>query len=148
MQDIRWRQRYSNYTSILSLLKRSLQNKSVDDFTELEQIGLAKSFELCFELMWKLLKDYLEYEDIEIGLLSPKNIIKAAATMGLLEQMDVDGSILIEALKSRNELVHVYDKEKFNKSIKNINEIVLPQMIMIDNYFNNVDRVGVEILND
>jgi len=73
-QDVRWKQRYSNYSSILNILYDSLQDKAPEDYSELEQMGLAKSFELCFELLWKLLKDYLENEDIEIGLSSPKNI--------------------------------------------------------------------------
>ena len=109
MQDIRWKQRHSSYTSILNLLNDSMAGKDPEDFTELEQIGLAKSFELSFELLWKLLKDYLESENIEIGLISPGNILKAAASKGLLQLMDADGDILMKAHKSRNELVHIYD---------------------------------------
>ncbi|MCL2501104.1 MAG: nucleotidyltransferase substrate binding protein [Defluviitaleaceae bacterium] len=135
MHDVRWRQRYSNYTNILKLLGDNLSDKSPEEFNELEQIGLAKSYELCFELLWKLLKDYLEYEDIEIGLVSPKNILKAAAEKGLLEDMEVNGDILIMAHKSRNELVHVYDHEKFNQILKQIKELYLPEMIRINHYF-------------
>jgi len=135
MQDIRWKQRYSNYTNLLNLLNSSLQDKSPDEFTELEQIGLAKSFELCFELLWKLLKDYLEYEDIEIGLISPKNILKASAAKGLLQLIGADGDILMEAHKSRNELVHIYDHEKFYKTLVEVKEVFLPDMVKVDIYF-------------
>ncbi|MCL2610045.1 MAG: nucleotidyltransferase substrate binding protein [Defluviitaleaceae bacterium] len=135
MQDIRWKQRYSNYTSILNLLNSSMKDSSLNDFTELELIGLAKSFELCFELLWKLLKDYLEHENVEIGLISPKNILKAAASKGLLQLINADGDVLIKAHKSRNELVHIYDHEKFLKILKEIQEILLPEMVKVDNYF-------------
>ncbi|MCL1884168.1 MAG: nucleotidyltransferase substrate binding protein [Defluviitaleaceae bacterium] len=135
MHDIRWKQRYANYTNILNILKSNFQNKKPEDFTELEQIGLAKSFELCFELLWKLIKDYLEHEDVEIGLISPKNILKAAASRGLLGQMDVDGDILLKTHKSRNELTHVYDHEKFSSALHDIKYIYLPEMIKIDSYF-------------
>jgi nucleotidyltransferase substrate binding protein (TIGR01987 family) len=135
MHDIRWKQRYSNYASMLNLLNSSLQNKTLNDFTELEQIGLSKSFELCFELLWKLLKDYLEYEDIEIGLISPKNILKAAAAKGLLQQIGADGDILMKANRSRNELVHVYDLKKFCQVLKDVEETFLPEMVKVDSYF-------------
>ena len=32
IQDIRWKQRYTNYANMLSLLKRSLQDKVPKDF--------------------------------------------------------------------------------------------------------------------
>ena len=78
MDDIRWKQRHLNYTNILKVLNTNLADREPKEFTELEHIGLAKSFELSFELMWKLLKDFWEQEEIEIGLISPKNILKAA----------------------------------------------------------------------
>lgn len=135
MQDIRWKQRHHNYTSIFNLLSNNLQSKALSDFTELEQIGIAKSFELSYELLWKLFKDYLEHEGVEIGLVSPKNILKAAAEKGLLQLMDVDGDILMNAHKSRNELLHVYDQEKFGHALKDIKESFLPEMLKIDMYF-------------
>jgi len=135
MQDIRWKQRFSGYTNILKLLADSLKGKNLCEFSELEQIGLAKSFELCFELLWNLLKDYLEEENIEIGLLSPKNILKVAASKGLLDDMGVDGDVLMQAHKSRNELVHIYDHEKFVSALEEVNEKYLPQLIKVEIYF-------------
>jgi nucleotidyltransferase substrate binding protein (TIGR01987 family) len=140
MKDIRWRQRYSNYSNIIKLLKSNFQNKAPHHFNELEQIGLAKSFELCFELLWKLLKDYLEYEDVEIGIVSPKNILKAAAAKGLLEAMGVNGDILMQAHKSRNSLVHVYDQKNFNRILTQVQQAFLPEMIKIDMYFKAMDE--------
>jgi len=135
MHDIRWKQRYSNYVNMLRVLSDSLQGKAPDEFTELEQVGLAKSFEMSFELLWKLLKDYLEHEDIEIGLVSPKNILKAAASKGLLQLMGVDGDILMKAHKSRNELVHIYDYEAFCMTLLDIKRVFLPEMIKVETYF-------------
>jgi len=135
MQDVRWKQRYENYTNVLHLLNSSLRDRSPGDFSELEQIGLAKSFELSFELLWKLIKDYLEHEEIEIELISPKNILKAAAAKGLLQLIDADGDILIKAYKSRNELVHVYDYKEFSQILTDIKESFLPEMLKVDDYF-------------
>jgi nucleotidyltransferase substrate binding protein (TIGR01987 family) len=135
MNDIRWKQRHANYTNILKILNDSLTDKELEDFTELERIGLAKSFEVSFELLWKLLKDFLEYEEIEIGLISPKNILKAAASSGVLEKIGANGDILMQAHKSRNELAHIYDYEKFSTALESIKKSYLLEMIKIDDFF-------------
>ena len=135
MNDIRWKQRHANYTIMLKVLNDSLTDKEPRDLTELEQIGLAKCFELSFELLWKLVKDFLEHEEIEIGLISPKNVLKAAAASGLLEKIGADGDILMQAHKSRNELVHIYDNDKFSTVLVSIKESYLQEMIKIDDFF-------------
>jgi len=135
MNDIRWRQRHANYTNILKILSDSLTDKELKDFTELERIGLAKSFELSFELLWKLLKDFLEYEEIEIGIISPKNILKSAATSGILEKIGANGDILMQAHKSRNELAHIYDNDRFSAALESIKNSYLLEMIKIDDFF-------------
>lgn len=135
MPDIRWQQRHVNYSKMLDILKKELNKKEIENFSELEKIGLSKTFELCFELLWKLLKDYLEYEKIEIGLMSPKNILKEAAEKGLLQQIDVNGDILIKSHKTRNDLVHVYDKEKFFDALVDVKNLFLSEMIKVDDFF-------------
>ena len=135
MDDVRWKQRYANYASILKVLNDSLADREPIELTELERIGLAKCFELTFELLWKLLKDYLEHEEIEIGLISPKNILKATAASGLLEKTTADGDILMQAHNSRNELVHIYDSDKFSAALESIKHKYLPEMIKIERFF-------------
>ena len=135
MADIRWKQRHANYSNILKVLNDSFAGREPSEFTELERIGLAKSFELSFELLWKLLKDFMEHEEIEIGLISPKNILKAAAVSGLLEKANANGDVLMQAHKSRNELVHIYDNDKFTAALVNIKNMYLPEMTKIDGFF-------------
>ena len=135
-QDIRWQQRYSNYHNILAVLNRNLAESHPEDFDELEQIGLTKSFELSFELSWKLIKDYLESQGIEIGLISPKNVLRIAASSGLLELVGVDGDTLLAAHKTRNELTHMYDEEAFQAALFTVKAEYLAQLNKIDNYFN------------
>jgi len=135
MEDIRWQQRLSNYSNILRVLDANLESSDLDDFGELEQIGLAKSFELTFELMWKLIKDYLESQDVEIGLISPKNVLRVAGTSGLLELMGVDGEALIAAHRTRNELTHVYDEEAFRSALEQVKRDFLPELNKVGAYF-------------
>ena len=135
MQDVRWQQRYANYSKIVNLLNLELAEKNIADFSELEQSGISQWFELSYELLWKLLKDYLEFQEVEIGLLSPKNVLKIAASSGLLEQIAVDGEMLIEMHQSRNELTHIYDDEKALVILNFVQNNYIHQMIKIDDYF-------------
>lgn len=135
MQDVRWQQRYANYSKIVNLLNLELAEKNIADFSELEQSGISQWFELSYELLWKLLKDYLEFQEVEIGLLSPKNVLKIAASSGLLEQIAVDGEMLIEMHQSRNELTHIYDDEKALAILNFVQNNYIHQMIKIDDYF-------------
>ena len=141
MDDVRWKQRFSSYASMLNFLQDSFRSKELPEFSELERVGIAKGFELCFELLWKLLKDYLEYSEVEVNIISPKNVIKIAATSGILQTIGADGDVLMQAHKTRNELVHVYDSEGFASAVKEIKDKYLPELIKVENYFK-------EIIND
>ena len=135
MQDIRWKQRYSSYREMLNVLDRNLQYEVSESTEEIVHMALAKNLEFCFELMWKLLKDYLQHNDVEIGLISPKNVLKTAANSGLLEQMDVDGDVLMHIHETRNKLVHTYNQEKMQDILKGLKETFFPEMIKVDDYF-------------
>ncbi|MGC8676722.1 MAG: HI0074 family nucleotidyltransferase substrate-binding subunit [Hydrogenobaculum sp.] len=69
-----------------------------------------KRFELCFELGWKTLKDFLTEEGIICR--SPKSCLKEAFSMGLIDDEDEWLSIL----EDRNLSVHTY-KEELAKDI-------------------------------
>ena len=63
-----------------------------------------KRFELCFELSWKTLKDFLAEEGILCR--SPRSCLKEAFSMGLIQDEDEWLSIL----EDRNLSVHTYDE--------------------------------------
>lgn len=63
-------------------------------------------FEFTFEMSWKLMKAYLEYEGIAEAT-SPRSSIREAFKQGLIE----DGDIWLDMLLDRNRTVHIYDEE-------------------------------------
>jgi nucleotidyltransferase substrate binding protein (TIGR01987 family) len=134
-EPLRYQQRYKNYSKLIKQLNEYLSTHSIKDFSDLEQTGLATQFQLSFELMWKLLKDYLEYQEAEIGVISPKNVLRAAATSGLLEQIKADGEILIEAHTARNQLAHIYDYENAQDILLKVQQIYMPEMMKVEKYF-------------
>ena len=60
-------------------MKRLMQ---IDDLSEFERMALIQSFEICFELSWKLMKDYLESEGFAPK--SPRESVKMAFQAGIV----------------------------------------------------------------
>lgn len=63
-----------------------------------------KRFELCFELCWKVIKDFM----LEEGIIckSPKNCFKEAYRFGLID----DEEEWLSMIEDRNLSVHTYDE--------------------------------------
>lgn len=102
--DIRWKQRFRNFENALNWLEKSLDNSL--SHNRIEQAGTVHFFEICFELSWKVLKDFLEYNG-HIDINSPRTAIKGAISMELIE----DGHNWMEMLKDRNLTAHIYDED-------------------------------------
>ena len=64
--DIRWRQRFQNYRRAFELLRTTLEDREISDFSDLEQEGIVQRFEFTFELCWKTFKDYLEFSGVRL----------------------------------------------------------------------------------
>ncbi len=57
-EDIRWKQRFSNYTKALEQLKEFIEKG--DELNKHEKQGMIKAFEYTYELAWNTIKDYYE----------------------------------------------------------------------------------------
>lgn len=118
-KDVRWRQRFVNFQRSYKLLSKYI-NEPLE--TELERAGIIQFFEIAFELSWKLMKDYLEAQ--ELYTKSPRETIKQAYQMGLID----NGHIWIDALSDRNLTVHTYDDRLAEKMVKDIVKIYFPEL--------------------
>ncbi len=77
------------------------------EVSELEIDGILHRFEFTFELAWKIMKDCLEEQGIVGKIGSPREMIKEAFSIGLIE----NGEEWLNMITSRNELSHLYDEE-------------------------------------
>lgn len=106
MQDIRWKQRFNNYTQALQTLRRAVELAGQRDLSELEEQGLIQGFEFTHELAWNVLKDYLEEQGV-IGIIGSKNATREAFKNGLIS----DGESWMDMIKARNLTSHTYNTE-------------------------------------
>ena len=112
-KEIRWKQRFVNYEKSFRLLERTI---AINNPSEAEKGGIIQFYEVCFELSWKLLKDYLESEGYIVK--SPKQSIKQAFQIGVIDE----GELWISALEDRSLTAHTYDEETTELIIYKINK--------------------------
>jgi len=82
-----------------------------DDKSEISQAAIIHAFEYTFELCWKAIQRYLEYEGAQEQY-GPNATIKSAFQYGVLE----DGQAWMDMLRDRNLTAHTY-KEDVAKEI-------------------------------
>jgi len=100
-KDIRWRQRFENFEKSYLLLAETIE---IENPSVAERAGLVQFFEITFELSWKLLKDYLESQEVSAKF--PREAIKEAFHYELI----ADGDGWMQMLTDRNLTVHTYNE--------------------------------------
>jgi len=116
-EDIRWKQRFSNYNKAVMQLTEFIEKGELNKF---EVQGLIQCFEYTFELAWKTMKDYLEQEGYEVK--SPRSAIQTAFQIQLI----TDGHTWIDALNKRNLMAHTYNEDVANEAELLITEKYYP----------------------
>lgn len=80
---------------------------------DLDVDGTIKRFEICYELSWKLMKEYLA--DVGVIVKNPRNTFKEAFSNDLIEDIET----WMQIIEDRNLLVHTYtieeSREVFNR---------------------------------
>lgn len=121
MPDIRWKQRFNNYSKAFQTLVEAVELTRTRDLSKLEEQGLIQSFEFTHELAWNVLKDYLEEKGI-VGLIGSKDATRAAFKNGLIE----DGEAWMTMIEDRNKTSHTYDPAVAHAVVENILERFYP----------------------
>ncbi len=111
-EDIRWKQRFSNYQKALRQLQKFIDK---GDLSELEEQGLIKSFEYTYELAWNTLKDFLEFQG-HSDIFGSRDAIRKAFQLGIIE----DGEVWMDMIKSRNRTSHTYNEETAKEISKTV----------------------------
>ena len=86
--------------------------------------GVIQRFEFTFELAWKALKEYMLEADIANTMLFPKQVLREAYAINL-----IDGeSIWLDMLQDRNTTPHIYDDHIAAVIADKIQNVYLPEL--------------------
>jgi nucleotidyltransferase substrate binding protein (TIGR01987 family) len=133
LSDTRWRQRFENYQKALDVLDSAVAAVESSPEDALYRIALIQSFKFSWELGWKVLKDYLAYEGIEVQP-TPRQVIKQAFHQQIIQ----DGQLWIDMLEARNTMSHVYDDQKAQEAATSIQKHFHPALKTLSDYFSGL----------
>lgn len=105
--------KFENYCSALENLKEIYNYE--EPYGTVELTGLVGLYEICFEQAWKAMKEVLYlngFQEAQTG--SPRQILKTAFQANLIKNED----LWLEALASRNNVAHAYNKDIANDIVK------------------------------
>ena len=118
-EDVRWKQRFQNYSRAFALLREAFEPGR--ELSQLDKEGVIQRFAFRFELAWKLLKDRMEGEGLLLDWISPKSVIRLAHENKFLKEPE----IWLRMVGDRNLMSHTYDVSKFEAIIETIRESYL-----------------------
>ncbi len=73
MEEIRWHYRFRNFSRVFTLLCEALE-REVEELNEPEREGVVQRFEYTFEPAWKLLKDRMEYDGVDLPTAAARQV--------------------------------------------------------------------------
>ena len=112
----RWQYRFDNFGRAFILLREGIETIEERGLSQLEQEGLIQRFEYTWELAWKTLKDYLDFQGVVLETTTPRSVIRAAFAAKIITR----GSDWMAALDARNKISHTYNFKVFEEVIVDI----------------------------
>ncbi len=135
--DIRWEQRFSNYSKAMDKLQESVEyiqsshlNEHTDEVEKLAVLdemvkeGLIQRFEYTHELAWKVMKDFAEYQGTT-NISGSRDAIREALQMNLIQS----GEVWMDMMLSRNKSSHTYNEATANEIYSKILSEYFPELI-------------------
>ena len=115
MEDIRWKQRFQNYSKAFSQLENSVLLFNEREFSDLEKQGLIQAFEFTHELACNVMRDFFLNQG-NSNIMGSRDATREAFNKGLIE----NGEGWMQMIKSRNESSHTYNLDTANEIFNNI----------------------------
>lgn len=107
-------ERIENFNRAFELFRNMQSDYICNKNKDSARLALTQSFEIVFELAWKVLKDHLNMQGIDVSY--PRETIKEAFNKETIQ----NGQIWIDMLKDRNATSHEYNMDRIDKVLEKI----------------------------
>ncbi len=129
----RLEERIENFNRAFEILTNAKNAYTHDKENILMHMALVQAYEVCFELSWKVLKDYLAENGLPVYL--PKEVIKEAFNKNVIE----NGQIWIDMLDARNATSHEYKMDKINLILEKISTTYYEELLKFSNWLAGIN---------
>ena len=124
----RLEERIENFNRAFEIFNNAVKAYNQEKENILMHMALVQAYEVCFELSWKVLKDYLAENGLPVYL--PKEVIKEAFNKNVIE----NGQIWIDMLDARNAASHEYKMDKINLILDKISTTFYNELLKFSNW--------------
>lgn len=124
----RWVQRFENLEKSVQNLEDTRDCIKREGINKIYTMALIQAYEIVFELSWKTLKDYLEYNGITTD--TPRETIKEAFAKNIIS----DGQVWIEMMEARNKTSHTYKEEFATELCNDILNTYIPKINILTEF--------------
>lgn len=128
MSDIRWELRFENFKLANKNLHETVDCIKNEGLNKVYTMAIIQAFEMSFELAWKTMKDFLEYNGTSTE--NPRSAIKESFAQNII----TDGQIWIEMMEARNKTSHTYKQEFAKQTAESILHIFIPQLDKLEKF--------------
>lgn len=128
----RLKERIENFNKAFDIYSDAV--KEFDEKKVLTHMALVQAYEICFELAWKCLKDYLQQKGIDVNY--PTEVIKEAFNKNTLK----NGQLWIDMLNARNSTSHEYNMEKVSKYLIEISTTYFEEIEKFKNWLGEISE--------
>jgi len=125
----RWVQRFDNFSKAENTLSEMLDLYHGDKNNKAYKLAVIQTFEMTVELVWKVLKDYLNF--LQYKIISPREAVKQAFAVELID----NGELWIAMIEDRNLTSHTYDETKADEIVQKIDTLYFKELETFYNDF-------------
>lgn len=129
----RLEERIENFNRAFEIFNNAVKAYNQEKENILMHMALVQAYEVCFELSWKVLKDYLAENGILVYM--PKEVIKEAFNKNVIE----NGQIWIDMLDARNATSHEYKMDKINLILEKISSTYYEELLKFSNWLAGIN---------
>lgn len=126
-------ERIENFNRAFEIFNDAVSAYNQDKENILMHMALVQAYEVCFELSWKVLKDYLAENGILVYM--PKEVIKEAFNKNVIP----NGQIWIDMLADRNATSHEYKMDKINIILEKISSTYYNELLKFSNWLAGIN---------
>ena len=138
----RWEQKLQSYHKALNRLAEVVVEAKKRQLNDFEADGLVQRFEFTFELAWKLMKSYADYQGVDKEIMGSRDAIRWAFDCDLI----ADGAAWMEMLKRRNDTSHNYDEEMSSEVVQQIKDSYFDLFVSFYEKMNRLSSTAQEDL--
>ena len=125
-------ERIENFNRAFEIYKDAVEEFDINKI--LTHMALVQTFEVCFELAWKCLKDYMAENGIVVNY--PKEVIKEAFNKETIK----NGQLWIDMLKVRNSTSYEYNMDKVDKYLSDMRTVFYDELTRFHSWLGEINE--------